>query len=297
MVGQRVLASQRTDGDTGHGVIHASSCPRVFRVASTGPSIAWSLPSPSIPVMRLSARVAAAATASSLTLLACGGSTRKSDDAAALRGALQGVRANNAPAGTWVSLFDGQRIVGWHNFATPNQPVAGWSAINGELVRTGDGGDLVTDKPYANFELELEWKVEPKGNSGIIYRIDPKAEVTYRSGPEMQVLDDAGHADGQNPLTSAGANYALHPAPRGVVKPAGTWNTARLVVNGAHVEHWLNGQQVVTYELGSPDWATRKAASKFADVAEYGRATSGYIALQDHGDRVYYRNIRIKELP
>lgn len=210
---------------------------------------------------------------------------------------LQAQKAPPQRAGTWASLFDGTSLKGWHNYDTPGKPVAGWSAENGLLVRTGEGGDLTTDKQYANFELELEWQVEKGGNSGIIYRIDHAGEKTYISGPEMQILDDAVHRDGKNPLTSAGANYALHPAVPGLNKGAGQWNTVRLVVNGTHVEHWLNGKQVVAYELGSPDWEARRKASKFANAEQYGRAKRGHIALQDHGDRVYFRNVRIRELP
>lgn len=263
-----------------------------------------------------SVSIRAAATLALGSLAACGGAKPTGSDAAAIRGVISGARASgsatsggsgNAGTGTpqtqqtaesgWVSLFNGKDLAGWHNFKTPGAPVVGWSVVNGDLVRTGEGGDLTTDKQYANFELELEWKVEPGGNSGIIYRIDPSSEVTYTSGPEMQVLDDERHADGKNPLTSAGAGYGLYPAPRGIVKAAGEWNSARLVVNGSHVEHWLNGTRVVEYELGSPDWEARRKASKFANWAGYGRATRGYIALQDHGDRVTYRNIRIRELP
>lgn len=206
------------------------------------------------------------------------------------------LRAQRTP-GAWTPLFDGRSLKGWHNYDTPGQPVAGWSAENGLLVRTGPGGDLTTDQQYANFELELEWKVEKGGNSGIIYRIDHRGGKSYVSGPEMQILDDAVHADGRNPLTSAGANYALHPAVPGLNKGAGEWNAVRLVVNGTHVEHWLNGTLVVAYELGSADWETRRKASKFANADMYGRATRGHIALQDHGDRVYFRNVRIRELP
>ncbi|WP_052574257.1 3-keto-disaccharide hydrolase [Gemmatimonas aurantiaca] len=246
-----------------------------------------------------------------LLLIACGGGGARSSsgDASAIRGAIGGgVRAGAAPAqtaqtaqtatpGAWVSLFNGQAISGWHNYKTPGAPVVGWSAINGELVRSGPGGDLTTDKQYTNFELELEWKVEAGGNSGIIYRIDPASEVSYTSGPEMQILDDTKHPDGKNPLTSAGANYALHAPPAGIVKPVGEWNAIRLIVNGNHVEHWLNGIKAVEYELGSPDWETRRQASKFATWTGYGRAARGYIALQDHGDRVAFRNLRIRELP
>src|SRR5690606_39644101 len=108
--------------------------------------------------------------------------------------------------------------------------------------------------------------------------------------------DLAGHADGRSPLTSAGANYGLHPAPRGVVRPAGEWNEARIVADGARVEHWLNGVKIVEYELGSPDWAARVAASKFAEWPAYGQARRGHIGLQDHGDPVWFRNVKIRSI-
>ena len=113
----------------------------------------------------------------------------------------------------------------------------------------------------------------------------------------MQVLDDAGHPDGKSRLTAAGAAYDMYPSPAGVVKPAGQWNQARLVVKGNHVEHWLNGVKVVEYEFGSADWKAKLKASKFAGHPHYGRNTTGYIGLQDHGDHVAYRNIKIRVLP
>lgn len=201
-----------------------------------------------------------------------------------------------APSG-WHSLFDGKTTKGWHGFKTPGKMSAGWTVEAGAITRSGPADDIVTDKMYANFELNLDWKISAKGNSGIIYRIDPKSEVTYMSGPEMQVLDDDGHPDGKSTLTSAGADYGLYPAPRGVVKAVGEWNSVRLIVNGNHVEHWLNGTKVVEYELGSADWTAKVKASKFAAWPGYGKAKAGYIGLQEHGARVWYRNIRIKELP
>ena len=112
----------------------------------------------------------------------------------------------------------------------------------------------------------------------------------------MQILDDAGHADGRSPLTSAGSNYGLHGVPRGIVKSAGEWNTSRIVVVNNQVEHWLNGDKVVEYELGSADWAERVANSKFAQWPAYGRASRGHIGIQDHGDRVSFRNLKIREI-
>jgi hypothetical protein len=195
----------------------------------------------------------------------------------------------------WELLFDGETMQGWRGYNRPDFP-SGWSAEDGMLVRTGPGGDIITDRQFTDFELSLEWRVEEGGNSGVMYRAAEGEESIYHSAPEMQVLDDAGHADGGDPLTSAGANYGLHPAARGVVRPAGEWNRARVVVEGNHVEHWLNGVRVVEYELGSEDWEARVAESKFAQWPAYGRAPRGHIGLQDHDDPVWYRNIKIREI-
>jgi hypothetical protein len=195
----------------------------------------------------------------------------------------------------WTVLFDGSSTNAWRAYQKPDLP-SGWQIVDGALTRVGEGGDIITRDQFGDFELELEWKLAPNGNSGIMFRVTEVDSNTYRTGPEMQVLDDAGHQDGKNRLTSAGSNYGLHAAPAGVVKPVGEWNQARLLVRGAHVEHWLNGQKVVEYELWSPDWEAKVKASKFNAWPGYGRATRGHIALQDHGDWVAYRNIRIREL-
>lgn len=198
-------------------------------------------------------------------------------------------------AAGWRLLFDGRTTAGWTGFRKDS--LAGWRAENGALVRVGPGGDIVTTEQYANFELTLEWNVAAGGNSGIFFRVSDEQGAVYETGPEMQVLDDSGHADGKSRLTAAGSNFALHAAPAGVVKPAGQWNRVRLVVNGSHVEHWLNGQKVVEYELWTPEWKALVQASKFRQWEGYGRALTGRIALQDHGDRVAYRDIKIRVLP
>ncbi len=196
----------------------------------------------------------------------------------------------------WRLLFDGKTTRGWRGFRQRTAP-AGWQVVDSGLTRVGQAGDLVTDEEFGDFELALEWKISEGGNSGIMYRVTDAQGETYQSGPEMQVLDDARHPDGRSRLTAAGSAYGLYPAPAGVAKPAGEWNQVRLVVKGAHVEHWLNGQKVVEYELWSPDWKARVANSKFAQWPTYGLAKKGHIALQDHGDWVAYRNIRIRALP
>ena len=197
----------------------------------------------------------------------------------------------------WKVLFDGRTTAGWRNYRkTTISP--GWTVENGSLVRSGkDAGDIITADQYRNFDLVLDWKVAEGGNSGVFYRATQEGDYIWQSAPEMQVLDDAKHSDGKSPLTSAGSNFALYEAPRGAAKPAGEWNTARLLVNGNHVEHWLNGTKLLEYELGSDEWKQRVAGSKFRTMPLYGKAPEGYIGLQDHGDRVEFRNIRIKVLP
>ena len=198
-------------------------------------------------------------------------------------------------AAGWQLLFDGNSPAQWRGYMRDELP-AGWQAVNGELTRTARAGDIVTREKYRNFEFVFDFKVAEGGNSGIFYRAIEGPEFIYYAAPEYQVLDDARHRDGQSELTSTGANYAVHPAKRGVVKPAGEWNTGRIVVNGNHVEHWLNGTLMVEYELGSADWRERVAKSKFNEFREYGKAAEGQIGIQDHGSYVAYRNLKIRNL-
>jgi hypothetical protein len=193
----------------------------------------------------------------------------------------------------WRSLFDGRSLDAWRGYRRDGVP-NGWQAVDGAITRVAEAGDLVSREVFGDFELMVEWRVAEGGNSGIMYRVTEEAAHTFETGPEMQVLDDDRHPDGRSRLTAAGAVYGLYPAPAGVVKPAGEWNVARIVARGPRIEHWLNGVEVARYELGSREWKARVATSKFRKWPGYGRATAGHIALQDHGDRVAYRNIRIR---
>jgi hypothetical protein len=199
-------------------------------------------------------------------------------------------------AAGWRLLFDGSSTVGWRGYKQPAVP-DGWKVADGTLTKDKSTGDIITGDQFADFELELEWKIGSGGNAGIFYRGTEEYDHVYWSAPEYQLLDDANAPDGRSRLTSAAAAYALYPSPAGIVKPAGEWNTTRIVVQGAHVEHWLNGQKVVDYQLWSPDWEAKVKASKFVDWPDYGRARSGHIAIQgDHNGVLALRNIRLREL-
>lgn len=196
----------------------------------------------------------------------------------------------------WTLLFDGKSLAHWRGYKKDTLP-DGWKVeADGSFCRHG-GGDIVTKEQFGSFELMIDWKISPGGNSGIFYRATEAHGAIYESAPEMQVLDNAKHGDGKNPKTSAGANYALIAPPKDVTKPAGEWNQARLVVDGQRVEHWLNGEKLLEYTLGSPEWAALVKGSKFAGWADYGKAAKGHIGLQDHGDLVWFRNVKIRTLP
>lgn len=194
----------------------------------------------------------------------------------------------------WQSLNDPS---GWRGYKTDSIP-SGWTFKDGVLSKTRPVADIVSRKQYGNFELELEWKIGEAGNAGIFYRGTEEYDHIYWSAPEYQLLDNVKASDNKTPLTRAGAAYGLYPAPDGHVRPVGEWNQTRIVVNGAHVEHWLNGFKTADYELWSDDWKAKVAASKFAAWPNYGMAKRGYIALQgDHRGELAFRNIRIRELP
>lgn len=195
----------------------------------------------------------------------------------------------------WTVLFDGTSLEHFRGFKKQSMPPA-WRIEDGTLTLRGSGGDIITREQYDDFEFELQWRVTEAGNSGIFFNVTEDRDHVWETGPEMQVLDDERHHDGGNPLTSAGANYALHAPARDVVRPAGEWNTARILVCGDDVTYWLNGIEIVSYTLHSAEWKALVAGSKFDAMPEYGRRDAGHIALQDHGDVVSFRNIRIRDL-
>ena len=217
--------------------------------------------------------------------------------AAAAAGAADESAKVAAPAAQWRTLFDGKLTDAFRGWRSDGMP-EGWHVVDGTLAKQGHVDDLVTRDQFGNFELELEWKIGKAGNSGIFYRGTREYDEIYWSGPEYQLLDDANAHDGRNRLTAAASAYGLYAAPAGVVKAFGQWNETRIVINGNHVQHWLNGRRVVEYDLRSPEWTAKVAASKFSEYPHYGLAQSGLIGIQgDHPGSLALRRIRIRELP
>lgn len=202
-----------------------------------------------------------------------------------------------AAAPSLASAADGFRPLDqWRPYGGSGPLPAQWQVAGGVITHTPGGGDIVSVESFANFELDFDWKISAGGNSGVMYRVDERYGAPFQSGPEYQLVDNAGHADGAQPITSAASCYGIVAPAADLTRPVGEWNSARIVVDGAHVEHWLNGQRVLAYELGSPDWQAAVAASKFAAWPAYGTLAQGHIDLQDHGDAVSFRNLMIKPL-
>ncbi len=207
----------------------------------------------------------------------------------------------------WQLLFDGKTTNGWHTYGK-NTVGAAWKVTDGTLHldasnksgwQTGDGGDIVTDQEFGDYHLKLEWKISPNGNSGIIFNIqdDPaKYKYVWHTGPEMQVLDNNGHPDAKIHKHRAGDLYDLIASSKETVRPVGEWNLAEIIQHNNKLELRLNGETIVTTSLWDESWKSLLAGSKFRDMPDFGRFRSGRIALQDHGDNVWFRNIKIRKL-
>lgn len=206
--------------------------------------------------------------------------------------------------GKWQSLFDGKSLKGWHKYNKGSEEIKNWIVADGALVCLGAsaqhaGGDLVTDKQYENFELEWDWKVDKGSNSGVMYHVveDKKYKGASETGPEYQIIDDEGYPAKLEEWQKTGADYAMHLAgPGKKLKPVGEWNRSKIVFDKGHVEHWLNGKKIVEFEAWGDDWNKKRIAGKWSSYPDYGKAKAGVIALQDHGNKTYYKNIRIREL-
>jgi Domain of Unknown Function (DUF1080) len=209
------------------------------------------------------------------------------------------MKANTAG---WTSLFDGKTLKGWRGYKKADASDTRWTVENGIVTipekdgkDTRGGRDIITDATYDQFDLTWEWKVAPGGNSGLKYFV--LEDETSAIGHEYQMIDDERHADAKiGPHRQTAAFYDVLPAADRPLKPAGEWNTSEVIVRGKHVEHWLNGKRVLQYELDSPELRAAVAKSKFKDIARFGKPQKGHILIQDHGNQVWYRNVKIKPL-
>lgn len=207
-------------------------------------------------------------------------------------------------ANGWQLLFDGKTTANWRALASPDFPAAGWKVADGALtvIKNGKGGDIITATTYKNFELTFEFKLTEGANSGVKYFVMPatKPGVKQGLGCEYQVLDDDKHPDaklGRDGNRKTASLYDVLPAPANKkLKAVGEWNLGRIIVNGKHVEHWLNGVKTVEYDRGSEAFKAAIAASKFAKHKGFGELAEGHILLQDHNDEVSFRNLKIKSL-
>ena len=208
--------------------------------------------------------------------------------------AWQSASANDGSA----PIFDGQTLNGWTT--TDGKPVTkGWQVVDGVIhlnVAGQRGGNIVTAKEYANFDFRFEWKISPRGNSGIKYRVRKYGKSTL--GCEYQIIDDATSPDGKKPKSSTGSLYHVYPpGSNKYLQPVGEFNTSRIVISGNRVQHWLNGHLILSVCIGSCDWFQKKAQSKFKDIDGFSENRYGKIMLTDHGSEVWYRNLVLYELP
>jgi len=213
----------------------------------------------------------------------------------------------------WIKLFDGTTLNGWHSYGKP-APTPAWKVEDGtihfdvgsnldpdarKIYRKENSGDLVTNKEFKNFDFKLEWKISPKGNSGIIFLVHEdtmKYKETYNTGMEMQILDNDGHSDGKIHKHRAGDLYDLIACSTETVKLVGEWNQVEIIVNKGKLELKLNGTTVVSTTMWDDNWKQMIASSKFKNMPDFGTFTKGKIALQNHGNDVWFRNIMIKKL-
>jgi cytochrome c len=209
----------------------------------------------------------------------------------------------NEKADGWKLLFDGKTTAGWRGYQKKEMP-PGWKVIDGVLVRNsggeggkgaGGGDDIVTTEEFENFELSLEWKIVAGGNSGVLYHVSEEPETSWHYAPEVQLLDNTAHPT-RDARQLAGACYDLYAPSKDVTRAVGNWNELRIKVDHNKVTHTLNGEKIVEYEIGSQDWKDRVAKSKFKDMPKFGTFAKGPICLQDHSDRIEFRNIKVRKL-
>ena len=210
---------------------------------------------------------------------------------------------SSTTTGKVIQLFDGKTLQGWTSDRGEANP-GNWEVVDGTIHcrgKKGGRGHLLSVERFASFSLNFEWKIAPGGNSGVKYRVArlkrrPSGEGWL--GHEYQLLDDARHKNANNPRTSLGAIYALYaPVKDKPIRPAGQWNSSRIIVAGPHVSHWLNGERICGCEIGSEDWRQRMAQTKYSEAIGFGENQSGHLLLQDHGAETWFRNLEMTLLP
>lgn len=203
----------------------------------------------------------------------------------------------------WKLLFNGRNLDGWRTFR--NKPADSWTVdsasgtihcLGSKTDKSDKRADLITKDQFENFELSVDWKLAPQGNSGILYMVNEDHEASYKSGPEYQLIDDNNFPEKLEDWQKTGANYAMGGPLVAAAKPIGEWNNTRIIVNGNHVEHWLNGQKTAEYEIGSPEWTKLKQTGKWKDAPGYAAKKKGHLCLQDHGSEIWFKNVKIKTL-
>jgi hypothetical protein len=215
----------------------------------------------------------------------------------------QNTLSNKEQKDGWKLLFDGKTTKGWRKFNS-DKIASAWKVQDGTLyldnsvTDKAERGDIVTDQEFENFEFSIDWKIDSCGNSGIMFNVveDPKYRTPWLTGPEMQVLDNECHPDAKIEKHRSGDLYDLIKSSKETVKPAGEWNTAKIISNKGKYEFWLNGTRVVEFTMHDAKWDALVAGSKFKSMPDFGKATKGRLSLQDHGDKVWFRNIKIREL-
>jgi hypothetical protein len=207
---------------------------------------------------------------------------------------------NTEAQSDWISLFDGESLEGWSTYGKSTVGDA-WKVKDGTLFfdsSEGNGGDLVTDESFSDFHLELEWKISENGNSGVMFYVQENDEYNYpwQTGPEMQILDNDGHPDAKIRTHRAGDLYDLIESSEEAANPVGEWNKSEIIAKDGKLDFFLNGVNTVSTTMWDDQWNEMVAGSKFKDMPGFGKYQKGKIALQDHGDDVWFRNIRIKRL-
>jgi hypothetical protein len=201
-------------------------------------------------------------------------------------------------AAGWQLLFDGKTPHGWRPYKTAESD--GWEIVNGELhckeKEVQHRADLITTETYGDFELAFDWKVGKGANSGLVYRFNETQGAAHESGSEYQLIDDAGYPEKLQSWQNSGADYDMHPPSKIVSKPAGEYNHSIIKAKGKHIEHWLNGEKVADYEIGTPEWYALREKSKWKSIKGWGENNEGHIGLQDHGGGIWFKNIKIKKL-